>query len=404
VTSSIRAFLTVLALTSGLFLSGCTVAMDFKAPKDEIMELCNRPLVANRRIGTTPVSCETLEESGMNQKIVPIAPLFAGSYSTTTGPDTQAYIKIPSLPPPTPVIPSPGLIVLIEAGTWDANLALMAHPTVSDFRASSFTKLITTLTVPLKAEALLPHFRTFLSNFVLAFLVHTFTAPNTTTGVPTPQRYGHVYFVKSDAELKKIFLKTLRKATLIHPKVDLFLVTNGVPSTLLLTKELNPTSPANLKGEELHDWAMLNANMTLQQRNKVRTIFGTQSFLGKGLPAPGLPGMFQWSFYKGLKDTFLQSKFYGSGKRNHYPLHRDFVMFEKYYELNNFMIARGIADFMMRNNQDSSLRNQIVFPAIQGLGCMYVLGERICKAQAQPPSPLATNTGMYNASMPVVGP
>lgn len=284
----------------------------------------------------------------------------------------------------------PGLVVFAEIGTAEANERLAndqgGQNPMADLLSGKGVKDPVAKAV---MRDLTPHLRTMANNLLVAHLKRTIS----TYGA----KYGRIYFVRGNTGLKNDFLNAIKIAVKNHPKVDIFAIGHGGPSNWSMDKDLKDEN--DLTSTEVISFA--KKNLSLEERGKVKTIFNTQCFMA--MPASETTP----SMLDGFVQAFPHVNAYGSLMINFMFFHRDWVMFEKYYETGDFKLAYLVAtEAMTKNIATRAPRASISFPAMAGKGCIRVLGFKKCEVQSflMPSSgiDLADGLSIINSSFPVV--
>lgn len=345
--------LNLLGLVLAIFAMSCSnnVKLKFDKPDDEIAMMCEFG-----KLGKVPVVCGDYSEAIAGKKFSKSA-----------------------------------LVVVIEVGTFAANRGLGSENPFSAMLKSGELASYTDLH---------PHIRPLLHNLLLAFLEKTLSAEVV--------KYDQVYIAHlPDSQsngLKKKFMNALTVATKVHPQVDMMLVGHAVAGEILLTPHLAKNDPSvNLTAQQLVD--LTTKNLTLVERKKVRAIFQTYCFVTKRNSSASAGHVA--SLFEAYGKSFPNAEFYGSPGVNTMPLHRDFVMFEKYHATGNYKLAHRFAvRTMLTTPHDGQDRSRIVFPSLRIKGCVDLFFGDKCENRTVSTGIVGSRDsieGLIRNSMPMYG-
>lgn len=397
------------------------------------------------KLGGIDISCEKLMagNNAGNDKEAPTGFLYLPGITSSSNPkvecaDQKCHLMVPGGTMDTPST-EPALIIAIEPGTYEANLTVPDNP---------MTKIYDSLTQtqdPLIAKAtsqLIPHLRTVIANLFKASLEQTILEYAKGKAGQNQFRYGRIYFVMADISTKNLLLQTIDKATHLHNKVDLFIIGHGVPGIWSFTPDLDIGPEHQLTAMEVIEFG---SHLGESRRNRIRSIFSTHCFsaeklelqgpqknqflsmlggvnnplISSQLEKLGMPGgmdnplvksqldkLSMLSMNNALALAFPSSRSYGSIGINYFPLHRDWVAFDRYYqddspdEATRFSaaVAWG-AKALEMNLADNKSRSHTEFPKIKikaegeparGPGWLRKRFRRNVEFEAVIPSVLAT--------------
>jgi|GEM_PF-4693917 hypothetical protein len=359
------------------------------------------------KLGGVPISCEKLMAG--NNKEAPTGFLYLPGTTSSSNPrvecaDQKCHLLVPGATMDTPST-EPALIIAIEPGTYEANLKVPDNP---------MTKIYDSLTQtqdPLIAKAtkqLIPHLRTVIANLFKASVEQTILEYAKGKAGQNQFRYGRIYFVMADTSTKNLLLQTIDKATHLHNKVDLFIIGHGVPGIWSFTPDFDIGPEHQLTAMEVIEFG---SHLGESRRNRIRSIFSTHCFsaeklelqgpqknqflsmldgvnnplISSQLEKLGMPGgmdnplvksqldkLSMLSMNNALALAFPSSRSYGSIGINYFPLHRDWVAFDRYYqddspdEVTRFSaaVAWG-AKALEMNLADNKSRSHTEFPKIK---------------------------------------
>lgn len=348
-----KKLLLVLFLISILTI-GCSpnVKMRFDTPDDEVSMVCE-----HGKLGKVPVICGDYDQ-------------FVNS--------NQKFSRA-------------GLVMVIEVGTFAANRGLGDQNPFSAMLRSGALASMTDIQ---------PHIRPLLHNLFLAFMERTLQGDI--------RRYDQVYIAHLPGNqkkgLKRKFLDAISAATKTHPKVDLMMVGHAITGEILMSPDLEKRNEAvNLTAQQLVQFS--KKKLSASERNKVRAIFQTHCYVAK--KNTEVPAGHAASMYEAYAKSFPKSEFYGSVGVNTFPLHRDFVMFEKFYQTLNFKLAHRLAVRTIKTTpHNGDERTRIVFPSLRIKGCIDLFFGDKCENRTVSTGTVGTRASiqkLIDSSMPIYG-